>query len=230
MSYFEDTAHGGGFTQSQRTAWRENYNGGRAAGDVSGNINRNISELKALGASSPTRVLLRDEGTGVMVVAGGNAPARAVRAGGPPRSGGTGPGNGKVRTGGNVGSGPGAGSVLPPPGAGPRIVGQKDPSAVPRLFFGGSEFFMDPNTSGMADIEDALGEGDFLSPGWFANWAAAGHHVAYDLVQHTGFKPVKAGADLGAWWDQRGGPDYERNKAIISAPRRPSGWGTGGGF
>lgn len=64
-------------------------------------------------------------------------------------------------------------------GPGP-IIERKDPSGVPRLYFGGWEFRLDPKTSSGQDIEDALGEAEFLNPAWFATWAATGSHLMFN--------------------------------------------------
>lgn len=105
------------------------------------------------------------------------------------------------------------------------LIPTKPPSEVPIITIGGWEVPRDPKTSSAQDIEDTYGEGEFLSPGWFVNWAAGGAHISYGWKQYMGDTPTTQEALR---------LDYERRveslagrEARVQEQRRAL-WGEGG--
>lgn len=163
MSWFNEVT---GSNDFERQSWRDNFNGGAAAGDWTGNTNARLdAERDAFGttwsgsSSEPSALELarsfvgrdgaRGSGLGVVTSGGGSS--------------GAGTGNRSVA----VGAPQDAGS-----GAGRRVVvgGGDGPSKVTSVFTGGNEYPIDRGWSDAADAEDRWGEAEFLTPGWFYNW------------------------------------------------------------
>lgn len=75
--------------------------------------------------------------------------------------------------------GPSAATVVKVPaavqGSGPGIqLPMDEPSLLIPLYAGGRRLSIDRGWSNAADVEDRLGEGEFMSPSWFMNWGIAG--------------------------------------------------------
>lgn len=112
-----------------------------------------------------------------------------------PRDGGvspviTGPGLGVVTSGSAFKAGAPAGLLG---------VGVGAPSAVTEVFIGGNKIPRDPLTSDAQEIEDAYGEAEFLSPGFFMSWGAfaanAWHGLEQNMRQHITPVPPDIGVD-----------------------------------
>lgn len=106
-----------------------------------------------LPGSGAGTAVVETRGGAVVTRGPGEASVGAAPTGGP----------GVVRVGKPVGSGPGNGRLLT------GWFGK--PEEVTQAYIGGFALPRDPNTSDAQEIEDAHGEGEFLSPGWFYNWA-----------------------------------------------------------
>lgn len=207
MAWNQDFGEGAnpGSTYEQQS-WRDSYNGGNAAGDWTGNHNARLESERdrfqgatwSGSSSQPSALELArsfvgsgqsggTNGRGATGTGAGNAAVRQVA----PRSGsltfsGTGPG--------------GAGAKVPwrtmstPPDFVPpmdRLEHMLSPSKVAGrpLPFLGVPIELNPYVPPAQVIEDELGEGEFLSPGWFAQWAAVPGHISWNverLKQSTG--------------------------------------------
>jgi hypothetical protein len=122
VSYFNDVT---GTSDFERQSWRDSYNGGRAAGDITGNVNRQLDrERDAFGttwsgsSSQYSALELAQRGGG-----GGSVGNPLAGQGG--KAGGSGPGAGVVSYGGASpgGAGPGNAAVAQRPGGGSLTLG-----------------------------------------------------------------------------------------------------------
>lgn len=111
----------------------------------------------------------------------------------------------------SAGSGPGNLLVRSQPGNGVAGVvagglfgaGTGAPEKVTEVYIGGNRLPRDPGTSDAQEIEDAYGEAEFLSPGWFINWGAAVSNFAVAPV-------VQTFHDTGDAWRWAGGKVLEK--------------------
>lgn len=140
--YFETVT---GRSPAQRQAWRDNFNGGAPAGDLTGNIPQGD------GSSGPPPT--RGRGGGLGFVSGN--PGSAVTAG-PGSAGATKPGSAQA--------GPGAvGDLIP-----------TLETKITEFKVGGITMKPHPGTSNMEEVETRWGDAEFLSPAWFTSWSIAG--------------------------------------------------------
>lgn len=230
-----------GRSEYERQSWRDSYNGGRAAGDLTGNVNARLDSERdrfqgatwSGSSSQPSALEVAQRG-------GGRAMLDFYMAS-------NGPGPSGVASGRVTTAGPGVPSVVSPAsqaplaGAGPApqvkaleaigpggprrkattvlniggtpwpvsdnppavsysghdwLIPMKSPAAAPgrQLPMGPFPLEMSPYFPPAQVIEDELGEGDFLSPGWFANWGAAVGHSLYNLERAYDATQVKYGS------------------------------------
>lgn len=69
-----------------------------------------------------------------------------------------------------------------------ELSGSTGPDQVTEVWIGGWKAPRDPATSDAQAIEDSMGEGDLLSPGWFAQWGAAGANAWYGVTRSPAAK------------------------------------------
>jgi hypothetical protein len=101
-------------------------------------------------------------------------------------------------------------------------VGTGVPEKVTEVYIGGNKVPRDPKTSDAQEIEDAYGEAEFLSPGWFMNWGAFGANAWYGVEQNLRQNIQPVPKDIGvdrSYLSTTGSPAGYRNGRI-----------TGGGF
>lgn len=63
--------------------------------------------------------------------------------------------------------------------------------------FLGIPFELNPNVPSAQAIEDELGEAELLSPGWFANWAAVGGHIDWNVQRSADYINRNGGQEVG---------------------------------
>lgn len=171
MSRFDEIT---GTNEYQRQSWRDNYNGGRAAGDVTGNVNARIdSEREAFGGHTISGSS-SDTGAALWLaqqLSGGSAVgAPSGTVGTAPVS--SGPGNPVVTQGPVVpGRSPAGGGPGAPVSRGPLIPSLT--KQITEFMLGGLTMRPHPGTSNMAEVEDRWGDAEFLSPAWFTSWGIA---------------------------------------------------------
>lgn len=193
MSWFNEVT---GTNDYERQSWRDSYNGGRAAGDLTGATNARLdSERERFqgatwsGSSSQYSALELAQSGGGAGHGGGNGGA----------SGGVvGPASEVVTQGpvvpGRPAGGNGAGSRLTI--SGPFTPTEAD--EVTQFRVGGVIMRPHRSTSNMEEVETRWGDAEFLSPAWFASWAIAGMDVSHNVGLGLGFKSEKFANDVGA--------------------------------
>lgn len=176
MSYFDEVT---GSNEYQRQSWRDAFNGGRAAGDWTGNHNQRIQDERDAfqgttwsgSSTQPSALELARS-----IVGSGHAAISTGLA----TSGVSGSGNGTVVMGGpQSAAGVGAGQRVVV--SGPLKTVTKDEAT--GLMLGGDWFRPNPWFSNAAEVEDRLGESEVGSPSWFANWGIAGGEAAYNAAR-----------------------------------------------
>lgn len=227
MSWFDRVT---GSNEYERQSWRDSYNGGVAAGDWTGNTNARITEERESfqgttwsgSSTQPSALELAQS----MV---GSGPAVGVVGGGSGATG-DGPGNGTVGH-----------SAAPTGGAGRQVVMTGGPlravfkDEITQIMLGGDWYKPNPYFSDANEVENRLGDAEFLSPGWFANWSIAlgdGVNVATggrlgDLQPDTKARMERPGAGAAVWDAFQAWQDQ-----AVSARMGADGfvWKTGGGF
>jgi hypothetical protein len=168
MSWFNQVTSTNDF---ERQSWRDSFNSGRAAGDLTGNVNRRLDAERAANggatlSGSSTRysaleLAQRRHGVGAPA-SGGGSPA-------------AGPGNPGVAQGPVVPGRPAGGS-----GPGSRLtmwngwqLPVNDPAPVTRVVIGGVPVIPDQGMSDAGEIEQRYGESEVGSPSWFYSWGVA---------------------------------------------------------
>lgn len=171
-------------SEYSQQSWRDNFNGGAAAGDWTGNVNARLEAERAAfqgatwsgSSSQPSALELAQAmaGPGQQIVSTGVGAAAS-----------SGPGVPDVVAGpatGTVGSGPG--SRIAVTGTGPLI--PKMASQITEFMIGGWTMQPNPFSSNAAEVEDRWGDAEFLSPGWFANWGIAISDMGYNATGGKG--------------------------------------------
>lgn len=171
-----------GSNDYERQSWRDSYNGGKAAGDWTGNVNARLDQERSdfqgatwSGSSSqlsaidlaramalPQAQQTASTGPGVAHAATGNGGAII-----------TGPGSAAVASGRTQGVGA-SGAV----GVGPRRssgttsfqIPMDAPTKVMPIYLGGKQVAVDRGYSNVGDIEERWGDVEFLSPSWVEAW------------------------------------------------------------
>lgn len=187
-----------GSNEYERQSWRDNYNGGRAAGDITGNVNRRIDAERAQfgghtvsgssaqmsaaewAASRGDTIEYVGAGGGfngyAVVTGGAPVPVRTTGVGAATVVAGSTTGPGAAVVGSGVTTGPGAAVV----GGGPRRDGTgiqlpvDKPGLLMPVYMAGHRMAMDRGWSNAEDGESRWGENEFLSPSWFHAWGVAG--------------------------------------------------------
>lgn len=154
-------------SEYSQQSWRDNFNGGAAAGDWTGNVNARLEAERAAfqgatwsgSSSQPSALELAQAmaGPGVGVVATGDQAAASSGAGRP-----------------SVGTGASTGVTGTGPGNAAASVPGKGPAKITEIFIGGTPYSHDKGWSDAADAEDRWGEAELLSPSWFYNWGVWG--------------------------------------------------------
>lgn len=263
MSWFNDVT---GTSDYERQSWRDSYNGGRAAGDITGNVNAQLERERDAfqgatwsgSSTQPSGIQLAQQiqywERGYVPPASTGPAATVVGV-----SATTGPGVAGALTSvtGSETKGPGASGVAAGPvagvggtgavGGGPRRDGtgiqlpMDKASPLMPIYAGGRQLALDRGWSNAADVEDRLGEGEFLSPTWFYNWGIAGADTWANLSSSNGgpLKTRKIQEDLyeapgvaGDWLQRMGNGFLETRKAMRDpyGPDYPTPGFTTGGF
>lgn len=253
MSWFERVT---GTSESERQSWRDNYNGGRAAGDVTGNINRRIeSERQASGGYT------REYTSGSERVAAEwrevNAPlpvapaARTAGPGSPAASTVQSPGGRRTPRAQAAGAGAPA---APTVGPGVQVVsgGAWGHSLAASLKDTNTQLAMGPiphqPNPGWSDTEEW--EARYGEPGdWLGGIVTMGVDLGYNAARWIGFDRERAARDIRSTAAtlpevvSNGAIDFARHLDTIGIQTRwnnseragtyngqLTGWGTGGGF
>lgn len=244
MATFNELA---GTTDYQRQSWRDSYNHGNAAGDVTGNVNRSLSEQRdkfqgatisgsstQMGAIEYAQYLGR-VGNQAGAVGGG------MKFTGPDAVKGSGPGVGAVTTGNYEAMAPATGTQ---PGA-PKAA---DLPKTTRIMIGGRYLTLDTKWSDGADGEDRWGDvgGSIYGLGVMINdgWSVAADFVSKEtkrgrIIMDKASKAPKSkeppldivGATIGTatqWWGDLTGA--QNNWAPNGNRGGGTGTLTGGGF
>lgn len=234
MSWFNSIAHGG-TSDFERQSWRDSYNDGRAAGDITGNINRQLDAERdqygatVSGSSSEPAAWQVANATGpavghVQVNPNGPGPVQTTGPGNPAAQNDA-AGNRPLRT-----AGPGGRSWVfldPDPGAvqrGPKqlTMFQEEVSGtdldrwqlapITPLMMGGNQLSHDRGWSDAAQVEDRFGESEFMSPTWFYSWAISG----VDTVRNVNQVRDRAGYEVLKFLEDTANATAERERRMTN--------------